>query len=78
MEIYKVMAGLDMVTVYHISSLNKSSWFCLVYWTPYPYSWYVKPPPHLISNPLPLVYRTPYTWYIGPPVYGILKPLLME
>ena len=45
------------------------------YWTPYP--WYIDPPTHGISTPLPMVYRPPYpiqlltfnavySWLYGP------------
>ena len=47
----------------------------MVYRPPYP--WYIDPPIHGISTPLPMVYRPPYPWYIDPLNHGISTPLPM-
>jgi hypothetical protein len=31
-----------------------------------PYRWYIDPPTHGISTPLPMVFWPPYPWYIDP------------
>ena len=39
-----------------------------------PYRWYINPPTHDISTPLPMVFWPPYPWYIDPLTHGILTP----
>jgi hypothetical protein len=51
----------------------------MVYRNPYPWyiPWYIDPPTHGISTPLPMVFWPLYPWYIDPPTHGILTPLPM-